>query len=102
MEKRIVTVSERAMKTTVNDIEQIESQSYNGVAVIEVYNRSDHSALSSTWYIPTEHLAPYPSSRSMATPTRGIVEVRWCSFFKPGGAYSFRFVFRMNGGYLGR
>jgi multidrug efflux pump subunit AcrB len=32
MEKRIVTVSERAMTTTVNDIEHIESQSYNGVA----------------------------------------------------------------------
>jgi len=34
MEKRIVTVSERAMTTAVNDIEHIESQSYNGVAVI--------------------------------------------------------------------
>jgi len=31
MEKRFVTVSERAMTTTVNDIEHIESQSYNGV-----------------------------------------------------------------------
>jgi hypothetical protein len=28
MEKRIVTVSERAMTTTVNDVEHIESQSY--------------------------------------------------------------------------
>src|SRR5579884_1365796 len=37
MEKRIVTVTERAMTTTVNDIEHIESQSYNGVAVIRVY-----------------------------------------------------------------
>jgi len=37
MEKRIVTVSERAMTTTVNDIEHIESQSYNGVAVIKLY-----------------------------------------------------------------
>ena len=37
MEKRIVTVSERAMTTTVNDIEHIESQSYNGVAVIRVF-----------------------------------------------------------------
>ncbi len=37
MEKRIVTVSERAMTTTVNDIEHIESQSYNGVSVIKVY-----------------------------------------------------------------
>src|SRR5438046_3126257 len=37
MEKRIVTITERAMTTTVNDIEHIESQSYNGVAVIKVY-----------------------------------------------------------------
>jgi multidrug efflux pump subunit AcrB len=41
MEKRIVTVSERAMTTTVNDIEHIESQSYNGVAVIKVYFHPD-------------------------------------------------------------
>ncbi len=37
MEKRITTVCERAMTTTVNDIEHIESQSYNGVAVVRVY-----------------------------------------------------------------
>jgi multidrug efflux pump subunit AcrB len=37
MEKRFVTVSERAMTTTVNDIEHIESQSYNGVSVIKIF-----------------------------------------------------------------
>ncbi|HMC26105.1 MAG TPA: efflux RND transporter permease subunit [Candidatus Udaeobacter sp.] len=37
MEKRFVTVCERAMTTTVNDIDHIESQSYNGVAVIKVF-----------------------------------------------------------------
>src|SRR6266542_4260897 len=37
MEKRFVTVCERAMTTTVNDIEHIESQSYNGVAVLNVF-----------------------------------------------------------------
>lgn len=37
MEKRIVTMSERSLTTTVNDIEHIESQSYNGVAIIRVY-----------------------------------------------------------------
>ncbi len=37
MEKRFVTVSERAMTTTVNDIDHIESQSYNGVSVIKVF-----------------------------------------------------------------
>ncbi|MBW8782283.1 MAG: efflux RND transporter permease subunit [Verrucomicrobia bacterium] len=37
MEKRIVTISERAMTTTVNDIEHIESQSLPGIGVIKVY-----------------------------------------------------------------
>jgi multidrug efflux pump subunit AcrB len=37
MEKRIVTVSERAATTTVNDIEHMESESYTGAAVIRVY-----------------------------------------------------------------
>jgi len=37
MERRIVTTSERAMTTTVNGIEHIESQSLNGYGVIKVY-----------------------------------------------------------------
>ncbi len=37
MEKRIVTISERAATTTVADIEHIESQSMPGVAVIKFY-----------------------------------------------------------------
>src|SRR5271157_3788195 len=37
MEKRLVTVFERSMTTTVNDIEHIESQSYSGVSVVRVY-----------------------------------------------------------------
>jgi len=37
MEKRIVTIFERSMTTTVNDIEHIESQSYSGVSVTRVY-----------------------------------------------------------------
>src|SRR5438309_1779040 len=37
MEKRFVTVCERAMTTTVNHIRNIESQSYNGVSVIKVF-----------------------------------------------------------------
>src|SRR5450755_1468055 len=37
MEKRVVTIFERAMTTTVNDIEHIESQSYYGVSVVRVY-----------------------------------------------------------------
>jgi multidrug efflux pump subunit AcrB len=37
MANRMVTISERAMTTTVNDIEHIESQSYQGVAVIKIF-----------------------------------------------------------------
>src|SRR5882672_1749260 len=37
MEKRIVTIFERSMTTTVNDIEHMESQSYYGVSVVRVY-----------------------------------------------------------------
>jgi hypothetical protein len=37
MEKRVVTISERAFTTTVNDLEHIESQSMQGVAVIKVF-----------------------------------------------------------------
>jgi multidrug efflux pump subunit AcrB len=37
MEKRMVTIFERAMTTSVNDIEHIESQSYSGVSVTRVY-----------------------------------------------------------------
>ena len=37
MEKRIVTIFERSLTTTVNDIEHIESQAYNGAAVIRIY-----------------------------------------------------------------
>src|SRR5512141_2361963 len=37
MEKRVVTVYERTLTTTVNDIEHIESQSYNGVSVVRLF-----------------------------------------------------------------
>jgi multidrug efflux pump subunit AcrB len=37
MANRIVTLNERGMTTTVNDIEHIESQSLNGVAVIKIF-----------------------------------------------------------------
>jgi len=68
MEKRIVTIFERAMTTTVNDIEHIESQSYYGVAVVRVYfsrtfewtwrwPRSRHRKLDSARYA-ARHLPP--------------------------------------------
>ena len=37
MSARIVTISERGLTTTVNDIEHIESQSLNGMGVIKVF-----------------------------------------------------------------
>ena len=37
MERRIVTNYERALTTTVNDIEHVESQSLSGVAVIKIF-----------------------------------------------------------------
>src|SRR6201996_6260501 len=37
MEQRIVSITERALTTTVNDIEHIESQSLNGVAVVKIF-----------------------------------------------------------------
>jgi multidrug efflux pump subunit AcrB len=37
MADRVVTISERAMTTGVNDIEHMESTSYNGVAVIRMF-----------------------------------------------------------------
>src|SRR4030095_10160956 len=37
MQNRITTVVERAMTTTVNDIEHIESQSLRGISIIKVF-----------------------------------------------------------------
>jgi CzcA family heavy metal efflux pump len=37
MEKRFTTISERAMTTTVNDIEHIESQSVSGISIIKLF-----------------------------------------------------------------
>src|ERR1700682_3836928 len=37
MESRITTISERALTTTVNNIQHIESNSFNGINVIKAY-----------------------------------------------------------------
>jgi multidrug efflux pump subunit AcrB len=37
MSSRVVTVFERSITSTVNDIEHIESQSYNGISVVRVF-----------------------------------------------------------------
>jgi multidrug efflux pump subunit AcrB len=41
MEKRVVTGFERSLTSNVNDIEHIESQSYNGYGVVKVYFHSN-------------------------------------------------------------
>src|SRR4029077_4667474 len=51
MERRITTVSERALTTTVNNIGHIESNSFNGIDVIKVYlqpNASVDAAIAET------------------------------------------------------
>ena len=51
MEQRIVTNYERALTTTVNDIDHIESQSLSGVAVVKIFfqpgARIEHEATTS-------------------------------------------------------
>ncbi len=37
MERRVVTISERAYTTTVNDMDHMESQSMSGISVIKIY-----------------------------------------------------------------
>jgi multidrug efflux pump subunit AcrB len=41
MSKRIVGICERALSTSVNNIQHIESQSYSGVGVIKIYFQPD-------------------------------------------------------------
>ena len=67
MEKRMVTIFERAMTTTVNDIEHIESQSYNGVSVTRVYfqpNAKVELALAQITAISQTLLRPLPPGTS--------------------------------------
>src|SRR6202162_1038110 len=37
IERRMVLISERAITTTVNDIEHMESESINGIGLIRIY-----------------------------------------------------------------
>ncbi|GAA6616868.1 hypothetical protein NUACC26_026750 [Scytonema sp. NUACC26] len=63
MEQRIVTISERAMTTTVADIEHIESQSLSGVSVIKVFfqpNANIASAVAQITSVSQTILRPLP------------------------------------------
>ena len=77
MEKRIVTFFERSMTTTVNDIEHIESQSYNGVSVTRVYFQPNAkvelalaqiTAISQTLLRPCRPAPRRPASSSTTPP----------------------------------
>src|SRR5581483_7318033 len=63
MADRVVTIDERAMTTTVNDIEHMESTSYNGVAVIKVFfqpNASVDLAIAQITALSETILRPLP------------------------------------------
>ena len=63
MEKRMITIFERSLTTTVNDIEHIESQAYNGVSVTRVYfqpNAKVEVALSQLTAISQTLLRAFP------------------------------------------
>src|SRR4030088_974109 len=68
MESRITTISERALTTTVNNIQHIESNSFNGINVSKVYlqpNASVDAAIAETTAACQENLKPI---RSGTTP----------------------------------
>ncbi len=63
MAQRIVTISERAMTTTVADIEHIESQSLSGVSVVKVFfqpNANIASAVAQITSISQTVIRPLP------------------------------------------
>ncbi len=41
MERRLVTLCERGVTTTVNDVEHIESQSYYGIGIVKIFFQQD-------------------------------------------------------------
>ena len=63
MQNRITTIVERAMTTTVNDIQHIESQSLRGVSVIKVFfqpGAHPHAAVAQIAAISETLLRPLP------------------------------------------
>jgi multidrug efflux pump subunit AcrB len=63
MAERVVTICERSLTTTVNDIEHMESTSYNGVAVIRLYfhpNVSVDMAIAQVTSLAQTILRPLP------------------------------------------
>src|SRR5690349_3100896 len=63
MERRIVTISERALSTTVNAIEHMESESILGIGIVKIY------------FQPTADPAPR-WRRSVQFPSRSFISCR--------------------------
>src|ERR1039457_2203832 len=57
MSDRIVTITERSITTTVNDIEHMESQSYSGVGVIKLFFRPSVTIDRKSTRLNSSHLA---------------------------------------------
>jgi len=68
MANRIVTPSERGLTTTVNDIEHIESQSLNGVAIIKVFLQPSANVASAVAQVTAISQSQLRSLPSGATP----------------------------------
>ena len=49
IEQRIVYANERSLSITVNDIEHIESTSYNGIGVVKVFLQPGASVSAANW-----------------------------------------------------
>src|SRR5260370_11193585 len=65
MEQRITSNVERGLQTLVNDVEHIESQSFNGIAVIKVFFQPCSTitpSLSPTTPIPQPFFQSLPSA----------------------------------------
>ncbi len=68
VEKRMVTISERVMTTTVNDIEHIESQSYPGIGVIKVFLQENANVASAVAQITASNQTAVRSMPPGTTP----------------------------------
>jgi multidrug efflux pump subunit AcrB len=68
LEKRMTTISERVMTTTVNDIEHIESQSYPGIGVIKVFLQENANVESAIAQITASNQAAVRSMPPGTTP----------------------------------
>ena len=69
MQDRITTIVERALTTTVNNIEHIESQSVRGNSVIKMYFQPG-TDIADRWRRWTAGSAPLPSSSRTRTSPR--------------------------------